>query len=246
MYPTLFTIGSLPISSFGVLFILGYLIAVFFVFTQGRKDLILIRHNLNEELILDLVISTSFFGFLGARLLHIVFHSSEFGFDPLKLVLFTYFPGLSVLGAVLGALAFLFYVTRQRKVPLFPLLDIAGFGFLLGAPLAFIGGFLGQNVSTIPVFIIEAILLFALFWVLLYMKQKGIIRRDGVVGLTILIIFAIVSFGFEFFRFDRLYIGFLSVNQLLSVLIGFGAAGALTHLKIQTVKTFLRKFNLLW
>lgn len=245
MYPVLFTIGPLPISSFGVFASIGFVIGAFYVFREAKDDLVLLRYGIVEEAIVDIIVLASFAGFVGARFFHIITHLQDFGVDALRWVLFTYFPGLNLLGAIISGLFFLIILAKTRKLPLSVLLDYASLGFLVGAPFGFLGRFLTDSKN--PYFHgVEALIIIALFLLLLYAKKKGIIRKDGFLALTFLSIFAIVSFGFEFIWSDKVNVGFLTVNQWTSFILGVSAFGFLLHSKRNTILLFFRKHKLLW
>lgn len=246
MLPVLFKVGPLPISTFGVLFTIGFIFAVFYIFSVARRDLVLIRHSVDEEAILDIVIATSFFGLLGARILHILSNFQPFGFDLLRWILFPYFPGLSLMGGVLGSLAFLIFFCRKKRLPLKTILDIATLGFLLASPFSFLGVFLKEQVSQLPIYSMQAFLYFSLFFVFILLKKKRVIRRDGVVALTFFCIFAIVTFGIEFVRFDRQYVVFLTANQWISIFLAAISFFFLIRLKKEPILHLLKKNKLIW
>lgn len=216
------------------------------MFRQARSDLILIRNNVTEEIILDMIVVTSFLGLVGARLFYVALHFEAFGFDILKWTLFTYFPGLSLLGAIVVSLAFLILITRTRKLPTLVMMDFATIGFLTASPFGLLGSFLAEKVSRFPVHLIEAMMMTALLGMFLYTKKKGIIRKDGIISLTFLSVFAIVTFGFEFIRDDRIFWGFLTFNQWASLILGMVALSALIKIKKDSVIPFLQKYKLLW
>ena len=62
MFPVLFSIGKITVSSFGVFLTLGFLFGVFLVWRLTRA------WELNEEKILDLTMLTFIGGLIGARI----------------------------------------------------------------------------------------------------------------------------------------------------------------------------------
>lgn len=246
MHPVLVSIGRLSIPTFDVFFILGYIIAVFFVFRSARGDIAMIRAHISEEVIFDIVIFTTLFGLLGARITYLALHFQDFGLEPLKWILFTYFQGLYLVGGIFGALAFLFFFAKAKKYPLFVLLDYLTLGFLIAAPFGYIGGFFGEKIGNYPVQLFETLIMLLLLALLLFAKKKRIIRSDGTSTLTFLIIFAIVTCGFEFLRFDKTYIAILTHRQVLSLLLLSISGGTFIGIHRKNISVFLRKRNLLW
>lgn len=246
MYPVLFTIGQLTISPFGILFAVGFILGVFYVFRLARNDIILIRNNVTEEIILDMIVMSSFFGLLGARFFYVVTHFGSFGFDILKWVLFTYFPGLNLLGGIIFSLGFLILISKARNLPTLLILDFATIGFLIAAPFGFLGTFLTGVVGRFPVHLVLAILMIIFLGIYFYVEKKSLIRQDGIITLTFLGVFAIVTFGFDFARSDRILLRFLSFNQLISIIVGLSCLIGIIIMKKKTITPFLKKRSLLW
>lgn len=246
MHPVLFTLGPLPVPTFGVFFLIAYVLGFFFVFRTARDDILMLRANINEETIFDIVTLSSFFGLLGARISYILLHFQDFRFDFFRWILFTYFPGLHLLGAIFGVTTFFFFFAKTRKYPFFLLLDYATFGFLVAAPFAYIGNFFSEKISVYPLQLISALLMGILLAIFLIMKRQRIMQKDGVIALTFLIVFAIVTCGFEFLRLDKTYILFLTYRQWLGMLLLFISLGTLLRMYKKDIILFLGKHNLAW
>lgn len=136
MLPTLFTIGTISISSFGFFLSLGFLFALHLIWRLARA------WDLPEEKILDLFFLTIFGGLLGARILFIILNF-EF-FDSLsKMILITKYPGLSFWGGLFGGWLTLYFLTKRTKLNFWQIADIAAVGVIGGIILGDIGCFLG-------------------------------------------------------------------------------------------------------
>ncbi len=110
MFPTLFSIGKVSVSSFGVFLSLGFIFGVFLVWRLARA------WDLDEEKILDLTLLTFVGGLLGARIYFGLSHLGDFASSPLNFLLFTKYPGFSFWGGFLGGWLTLFYLSsRQRR-----------------------------------------------------------------------------------------------------------------------------------
>lgn len=137
MFPVLFSIGSISISSFGVFLALGFLWGVFLVWRLSRA------WDLDEEKILDLTLLTFLGGFLGARAYFVLENFQFFAQSPIKIIIFTHFPGFSFWGGFLGGWLSLFYFARRLRADFWQVADIASVGFLGGLIFANFGCLLG-------------------------------------------------------------------------------------------------------
>lgn len=136
MLPTLFTIGTISVSSFGFFLSLGILFALHLIWRLARA------WDLPEEKILDLFFLTIFLGFVGARIVFIILNF-EF-FDSLqKMILITRYPGLSFWGGLFGGWLALYFLTKRTKLSFWQIADIAAVGVIGGIILGDIGCFLG-------------------------------------------------------------------------------------------------------
>lgn len=162
-------------------------------------------------------------------------------FQEYLLFLGNIFGGMVFYGGLLGALAGAIWYMKKYKLPLMRYLDI----FALCAPLfhaiARIGCFLsgccygvesrfgivfhdspapGANgVPRFPVQLLESVLNFMIFIVLMIMYRHGVMKKRLID--VYLILYAVVRFFDEFFRGDLLrgFIGVLSTSQAISLTV---------------------------
>jgi phosphatidylglycerol:prolipoprotein diacylglycerol transferase len=137
MFPVLFSIFKMPISSFGVFITLGFLFGIFLIWRLSRA------WDLEEEKILDLTLLTFFGGLIGARLYFFLQHPSFFSSNFLKVLIIYKYPGFSFWGAILGGWLTLFFVSRAKKMDFAQVGDIASVGLLGSLIFADLGCFLG-------------------------------------------------------------------------------------------------------
>lgn len=137
MFPVLFSIGKLPVSSFGVFLAMGFLLGIFLIWRLSRA------WDLEEEKVLDLVLMTFLGGLAGARLYFALENLHIFIPNFLRLILINKYPGLSFWGAFLGGWLSLFYFSRRQKMDFWQISDFASVGFLGSLILADLGCFLG-------------------------------------------------------------------------------------------------------
>lgn len=144
MFPVLFSIGTLSVSSYGVFLAAGFLLAIFLVWRLSRA------WDLDEEKILDLTLLTFLGGLIGARLYFAIEHLQFFASSPLKIILINKYPGFSFWGAFLGGWLTLYFLIRRFKLNFWQVADIASVGFLGGLIFSDLGCFLGGCNVGIP------------------------------------------------------------------------------------------------
>ena len=105
MFPTLLTIGSFSLSSFGVFLALAFLFGVFLIWRLSRA------WDLDEEKILDLMLLTFLGGLVGARLFFGLINilAVKWGYNEVKIFLiwfdilaYLFFVGLAIWGIIAG------------------------------------------------------------------------------------------------------------------------------------------------
>jgi phosphatidylglycerol---prolipoprotein diacylglyceryl transferase len=232
LLPVLFRIGSLEITSFGVMVALGALVGLW-VF---RRELA--RAGLPDAA-LDAAVYGLVGGLLGAKLLYVTEHIAEAPF----LALFLDRGGMSWFGGFVGGLAAGLITIRAKKWPLVPVLAAATPALAVGQMLGRIGCFLvgddyGRPTAlpwgvafprglpptferVHPTQIYEAIFLAFLAWLLIRWRRRGIADRT-VLG-RYFIIAGAFRFALEFLRVNVRVLGPLTVAQLFS--LGVVAAG---------------------
>ena len=157
MLPVLFSIGKIPVSSFGVFLALGFLVGIFLIWRLSRA------WDLDEEKILDLILLTFLGGLIGARIYFVLENINLFAGSALKIILIQKVPGLSFWGAFLGGWLTMYLFARAKKMDFWQIGDIASIGFLGALVISSIGSFLGgldAGIHRIPVQLLEGMLLF--------------------------------------------------------------------------------------
>lgn len=104
---TLFSIGSVPISTFGVFAGASFVVFSFVLWQRLKEDF-------EEEAILTFTIFLALSFLLGARVFYILTHFSQFGFS-FAFLLWRVYPGFSLLGGVLSAIGFTYWWTKKKQ-----------------------------------------------------------------------------------------------------------------------------------
>lgn len=223
MYPVLFSIDKLSVSSFGVFLALGFVFGLFLVWRLSRA------WDLDEEKILDLTLLTFLWGLIGSRLYFVLQNLHYFSQNILMVILFTKYPGFSFWGSLLGGWLALKFFSKQKKIDFWQVADIASVGFLGGLIFTSLGCFLGGCNIGIPanffsvtivgtagkrfaVQILEAIL-YSLALMNLWSKSIRFHRRGTVLGLTLIYIglIQILTQPLKPFRDEGLFLSFILI-----------------------------------
>lgn len=211
MYPALFSLGGLSISSFGLFLALAFLTSTFICWRLAKL------YDFDEERILDLAILTFLGSILGARLYFVTFNWELFQ-DLAKVLLINRYPGLSFWGGLLGGMITLIIFTKRFKLHFWQIADFAATGFILGLAFGDMGCFLGGcgygNVShsflatpvvglvgkRFPVSALESLVLLLAFFYL--WNQVVRFHFSGKTAAFALMILGVVKYFTEFFRGD--------------------------------------------
>lgn len=214
MLPTIFSVGNITISSFGLFLSLGFLFATFLAWRLARA------WDLMEEKVLDLCLLTFFGALIGARVLFVLLHLNLFTDNFFKIVLLTKYPGLEFWGGIIGgSLTLYFFARRMRRIDFWQVADLASVGLLGGLVLGNIGCLLGScNVGVLsniffavsmvgfvgkrfPLQALEAIIFALLLWKIWPVAVK--FHFTGKIASLVLIILGILEFLLEFLREEK-------------------------------------------
>lgn len=184
-------------------FLFSFIVICFSLYVLVRDDVIFIRKNVS----VDQVFSSAFLGilaaFLGSRIFYTLFSVKISYLNPFVFLLFPYFPGLSLLGGVVGLLIFEYLYTKPKKVPSERLSDFYSISVLWGATigkiLVLIERFLSRKPLLLPELVIT--LLLVAFSVMFSTVMLTMLRRselkEGSTTLLFLSTFSFLTFFSE-------------------------------------------------
>ncbi|MDO8570533.1 MAG: prolipoprotein diacylglyceryl transferase [Candidatus Daviesbacteria bacterium] len=230
MYPVLFHLGPVTISSFGFFLSIAVLAAVFTSWRLAKA------YDLDEEKIIDLSIFTFLGGIILARIFFVIINWSFFGLDNLsKIFLINLYPGFSFWGGLLGGIFTLWFFSRRFKLPFWQIADFAATSFLLALAISDIGCFLGGCYigspsdsflalpvvgvigKRLPISLFESLILFIIFFQLF--KKVIKFHVAGKILALALIYLGLIRLFFQFFRDSGSFI--LPLLLVLSGIITF-------------------------
>ncbi len=232
--PVVFTIGSLSIRWYGIIVILAIVTLILWVRHFSKKA------GISQEFIIGGALVAIPAGLIVSRLLHIIDKWQYYVSHPGELV---GFEGLTIFGAILGAILGVWIYCRLRRVPFAPLADLGAPGIILAQAVGRIGciingcchgiatslpwGFVYTHpnsyapldIAIHPTQVYELLwdlIVFAvLFWVL-----RGRLKPEGSLLAAYLALYSAGTFGIRFLRGDVTpFVGGLQEAQLIALII---------------------------
>jgi len=177
-------------------------IFLYCIYTLSNDDFIFLRRDVTLEKIFNIIFTGSLVSLFTARLFYGFSYGKTDFLNPFIFALFPYFPGLSLVGAIVGAGAYLVFLKTRSKnlLPSERIADFISISFLIALPVGFIGILLFSGGKEMLMLGLQALLYFVLFIIflnfflprLLYKKIK-----EGTITLLFLIFFALINFVFS-------------------------------------------------
>jgi len=176
------------------------LIFLFSLYLLAKDDFVLLRHDVSMEQIFDKALTLALFSLLTARILYVALNPRPSFLNPLVFFGIPYFPGLSLTGALVGALfAFVLFYAKDSKAPKGRLLDFFSISFLATLPVGLLGYlFLSwadnevKHAHIIGLIVVYIILFIVVLKFCLPALLSGKLK-DGTIGIIFLISFSIIS-----------------------------------------------------
>lgn len=198
-----------------------FVVFLFALHVLAKEDLVLVRKNINMETLFNLAFYTAGVGLLSARIIYILLHFSVGFLNPLVFFLFPYFPGLSLVGGVGGALIFI-STYKMKKYPTGRIFDFFSMALLASLPFGFLGeqllvGMQDKFVGLLmPVIFLSTLLFFVK--VLVPLNMRGEIK-DGSLGFLFLIIFSFIELLSYMVRAKDIFSLLVRVDSILLMLL---------------------------
>ncbi|MDP2649635.1 MAG: prolipoprotein diacylglyceryl transferase, partial [bacterium] len=129
-------------------FILVLMVCLFIflycVYVLANDDFIFLRRDVTMEKLFNMIFLGAFISLFGSRLFYGFFHAKGILVNPLVFLLIPYFPGLSLLGGVVGAGVYFLFLAKRKEnsLPLGRISDFFSIAFLISLPIGFLGYFM--------------------------------------------------------------------------------------------------------
>ena len=227
-----FSFFGFSIHWYGVIIALGIVLAYLFAVREGKK------RGISQDTLLDLVIFGLPSAIVGARLYYVIFEWQQYRGNFWN-VFKIWEGGLAIYGGIIGACLCAYIYCRVKKISFLKILDLGGFGFLIGQSVGRWGNFVNVEaygaqttlpcrmelvdlgICVHPTFLYESLWNACLFLLLLGYRKKQ--KFDGEIFCLYLAGYGLGRFWIEGLRADSLFLGPLRVSQLLAavcVLVG--------------------------
>jgi phosphatidylglycerol:prolipoprotein diacylglycerol transferase len=144
MLPVLIKLGPITIYSFGVFLFLAFFSGTFVIWKRGREE------NFDEESLFDMVLISSFWALVGARVAYILLSLERFGADIIAWFNIFGKAGLNSWGALVGGLAGVYWFSRKKKWDFFEITDVVVVGVVWAQVMGWIGSFLNGSGYGLP------------------------------------------------------------------------------------------------
>lgn len=226
--PILFSVGGLEVRYYGLVYIIGFLLAYYILIKAVEKNKI----NLTKNDIYDLIFYLILGVIIGARLFEVIFyHPAYYINNPLQ-IFAIWRGGLSFHGGLIGSVLVGFWFCNKKKIRFYELADILvlplAFALFLGRLANFTNHELVGRITNVswavkfrgyekfrhPSQIYEALKNLFIFFILFNLRNKKF--KSGTIFWLFLLMYSFLRFFIEFFRQpDTLYLG-IPLGQLLS------------------------------
>ena len=243
MLPILLKLGPITIRMYGVMVVIGFLLALRLIMVQIR------RRQLPQDQVLDLVLYMMLAGFAGARFSYVIFNLSYYAAYPFE-IFKIWQGGLVFYGGFVAALGALYWFCRKNEgFSFWAMADLFAPAVALGHTFGRIGCFCAGccyglptnafwgvkffhaqalaplNLRLHPTQLYEAGGTFGIFVFLYWLYHRSL--PEGEISGMYLFLYGLLRFHIEFLRGDDRggYLIWLSPSQwvaLLSIAIGIG------------------------
>lgn len=235
MKPILFSIGSLDVYGYGLMYALSLIVGLFLAEYRAKK------YGLDKDFLFNLGLFSILIGVLGAKLLHLITVFDMLIADFWTTLKNSISEGFVVYGGIIAAILFALFYCKKKKKNFLQYFDLAAPSIALGQAIGRIGCLFsgccyGKEMDTwfsitfpegayapagVPLFpsqIISTILNLINFIILLIAYRK--FKTVGKTAALYLINYGVGRFVIEFFRADyRGEVGIFSTSQFISLFV---------------------------
>ncbi len=208
---------------FIVLFFCFFLF-LYVLYELGRDDFVIMRKNISMEKIFNVAFIVAVLSLASSRLFYVVSHPSSSFINPLVFLVFPYYPGLSLSGAILGGISFSVLVLRKWAMPVGRIIDFFTVGFISVFPIGFLLSIVtsGRQING-EIFLL--LLIYVLFFLaaikfILPKTVEGKIK-DGSLSAIVFSLFTIIYLISNLFINSKSIINFENFLSLVIIIASF-------------------------
>lgn len=246
---------NFKIAWYGIIIGVGIVLAMYLASKEGE------RKGMHPDFILDMSFWAVPIAIIGARIYYVIFEWRYYVQHPGQIIQI-WNGGIAIYGALIAGALTVYYYTKKRHVSFMLTLDVLAPGVLIAQSIGRWGNFINQeahgsevtrafleklflpdfiiNQMNIqgtyyhPTFLYESLWSLIGFLVILYIRRRPKILREGEVFFTYVMWYSFGRFFIEGMRTDSLYLlGVIRVSQLLSLFLFFGTAALWAYRRYQ-------------
>ena len=206
-------------------------IFLYCVYVLSNDDFIFLRHDVTMEKIFNMIFIGIFPSLVISRLFYGILYAKTILSNLWTFILIPYYPGLSLLGAVVGVGSYFLFLAVRRKdsFPLERIFDFFSIALSISLPIGFLG-YLLFSVTRIEIIkvAIQAIVYFIIFIIFLKFFLNKLLTgkfKEGTISLLFLIFFSAVNLVINVFTKVTLLGYFKNYENLTLISILLLAAG---------------------
>jgi phosphatidylglycerol:prolipoprotein diacylglycerol transferase len=254
MHPVLVELGPISIRFYGLMYVIGIVLAMLMLPRETRRKGLLLTDDDVANFVLLLVLG----GIVGARLYYVAFNWDYYGAHPAQIPAL-WRGGLAIHGGLIGGLLAGVWFARRHQVPVWRLGDAVAPNLILGQALGRFGNFMNGDAHGVPtdlpwgmvfapetpagaqfgatplhpVMLYEMAINLGIFAVLWRLRTRPL--RDGFLFALYLLLYSGGRFVVELFRADSLMLGPLRAAQVVSLLVILSVGVLLWRRRLWTV-----------
>lgn len=243
--PIAFSFGSLEVYWYGIIIAAGIFIAIFLSTREAEK------RGIEGDHIVDMALWAIPLAFIGARLYYVLFELGYYLENPSQIIAI-WNGGIAIYGGLIAGGLTVYWYTKKKGIPIWLMLDILAPNVLLAQAMGRWGNFMNQEahggevtrsflenlflpdfiinqmeingVYYHPTFLYESLWSLLGFILIVVLRNKKHLLRQGEVALSYVIWYAFGRFFIEGLRTDSLWLfDFIRVSQALSLMLFIGA-----------------------
>ncbi len=210
-------------------FILVIIICLFVflycVYLLANDDFIFLRKDVTMEKLFNIVFLGGLISLFFARFIYGLLYAKSILFNPFVFLLFPYFPGLSMIGGVLGAGVTILFLAIRKKgaLPLARMSDFFSIAFLVTLPVGFLGYFMFAEIEfsvlrTVSM-VFSYLFLFVIFLKFLFSRLLSGKLKEGTITFLFLICYSLVSLVSNAFPKNSILNYFKNFENLILIVV---------------------------
>ena len=242
--PIAFELGPIPVHWYGIIIASAMVLAVFLAVNEGQK------RGIKEDTIYDLLLWGLPLALICARLYYVIFQWQYYRVYPSEIYRI-WDGGITIYGGLIGAFIVVLVLCKRQEISAWLMLDVVAPTVILAQGIGRWGNFVNQEahgratsrfflqslhlpewiinqmringVYYQPTFLYESVWDILGFILLVSLRHRLHLFKQGEIFLAYLIWYALGRFFIEGMRTDSLMLGALRVSQWLSLLLFIGA-----------------------